>query len=313
MNYNQVKKGLDGYSVPEVDRYINYLKFLESDTKDNEKVNWWFPQFTDEQAIGIYKKVAIDKLFIDGESITLQFKKKVIVSYDYNAYKNRVLMVYPESTFDMQLIMEYPNGSKDDFSFLKESGKVIYSHKIKDPFDDNAKIYGVYCIIKNSRGEFLETLNMSTIEQMKKVAKIKTIWDQWFSEMVLKSVIKRACKRHFKDITTNIDNIDNENYDLNNSEKVDFDEAIELKIEKATTFPELKTLFGEKANVKDEVSFMKSLEAKKQKLLSALPEITADDYPKAIKMLQSGKTITNLLYIWKINEDVQQTLCDSAI
>jgi len=54
MNFNQVKKGLEGYSVPEVDRYINYLKFLESDKdKDRKPRNAWFSYFTDDAAIDI--------------------------------------------------------------------------------------------------------------------------------------------------------------------------------------------------------------------------------------------------------------------
>jgi hypothetical protein len=212
----------------------------------------------------------------------------------------------------MQLIYEYPDGTKDDFSFLKQNGKVIYSHQIKDPFDNNAKIYGVYCIIKNRRGEFLEPLNMATIEQMKSAAKLKNVWDKWFSEMVMKSVIKRACKRHFKDITQNMDNIDNENYDLEKS--VDFDEVIKKKITESTTFAELTKIYkAENKTISDKVNFMKLLGDRKEELLALLPEITKKDHEKAIKMLQSGKTIKELLLIWKIDEETQQTLASDAL
>ena len=34
--------------------------------------------------------------------------------------------------------------------------------------------------------------------------------------MVLKSVIKRSCKRHFKDLVTNIEETDKDNYNLDN-------------------------------------------------------------------------------------------------
>jgi len=39
----------------------------------------------------------------------------------------------------------------------------------------------------------------------KAVATTKNIWNEWESEMVLKSVIKRACKRHFRDIVVNVE------------------------------------------------------------------------------------------------------------
>lgn len=307
MNYNQVKSGLSGYSVPEVDRYINYLKFLETDKdREGKPRNAWFKYLKDEQAIDLYKKVSIDNLFIDGETITIQFKGKVMVSYNYQAYKNRVLNIYPESKFDIQVVYE-----GDEFSFRKESGSVIYSHKLVDPFNTEREIIGTYCIIKNNRGEFLETLNMTDIKKMKSVAKTQRIWDQWFSEMVLKSVIKRACKRHFKDITQNIDKIDNENYDLS---KVGFDETIEKKITEITVIGDLGKLYkSEKSNVEDEIKFVELLGERKDELMELLPEFGLTDNAKAIKMLKSGSKMSDLLVIWKIDEEMQQTLASEAL
>lgn len=229
-----------------------------------------------------------------------------MVSYNYQAYKNRVLNIYPETLFDIQIVQK-----GDDFSFRKENGKVIYSHKINDPFNPQPEIVGVYCIIKNKRGEFLETLNMTDIEKMRNVAKTKNVWDEWFSEMALKSVIKRACKRHFKDITQNIESIDNENTDLN---RVSFDEEIQKKIDEAQTIAELGKLYkDEKNNVTDEVAFITLLSERKEELRNLLPELAEADKSKAIEMLKSGKSTADLLNIWKISDEELQTLVAEAL
>jgi len=305
MNYETIKKGLAQFDASEVMRYVNYLKVLETSKDRNGTLkNPWFRFFKENQAIDIYKNVAIDGLSIDGETITLQFKGKVMVSYNYQAYKNRLLNAYPETKFDIQIVHK-----NDDFSFRKENGKVIYSHKINDPFNNDSEIIGTYCIIKNKRGEFLETLNMTDIKKMRAVAKTKNVWDNWFSEMVLKSVIKRACKRHFRDITHNIENIDNENNDL---ERVGFDEVIQKKIEGVKTIAELNKLYrDEKNNVSDEVGFVNLLKERKAELQQFLPELKDKD--KAIEMLKQGKRPDDLLSIWKISDEMMETLISEAL
>jgi hypothetical protein len=254
----------------------------------------------------VYIKVAIDGLSIDGETITLQYRKKLIISYNYQAYKNKVLLIYPESIFDMQLVHK-----GDSFSFRKESGKVIYSHEIKEPFKRDKEIIGTYCIVKNSRGEVLETLEMEEVAKMKNTSKMKGIWDAWFGEMVLKSVIKRACKRHFRDITTNMDNLDNEGYE---PENVTIDSLIQTKISEVKTFDELGTLYHkEEGNVKDKVRFTQLLGDRREELKAALPEITEADHEEAIEMLKSGKRPSQLLFKWRIDKDTQELLISKAV
>ena len=300
MNYDIIKGKLQNYKVDEVTVYISYLRFLESDNKDGVKVNKWFGFFTEQQAIDIYIKVAKDGVYIDGETITLQFKGKVMASYDYHAYKNRVLNIYPESIFDIENVYE-----GDKFSFRKENGKIIYSHAFGNPFVADRKLIGCYCIIRNSRGEFIETLDLKEIMKMRAVAKTKKVWDTWFSQMSLKSVIKRACKIHFKDITGNMDNIDNEQ---NDPERLTIDEVIQKKIETAS-FVDLGVIYKEDINnVSDKEVFMKLLGERKQELKDLLPNITKEDYAKALEMLKEGKKMENLLLIWKIDEDTQNEL-----
>jgi len=264
MNYTNVQKLLADYDQAQVSVFTAYLKKLETEKDRNKQLkNKWFGYFKDEQAVDLYKKVALDNLFIDGDTITLQFKGAVIVVYDYNAYKNKLLNVYPESLFDIQNV--YDN---DQFSFKKENGRVAYTHQFGNPFDTTRKIVGCYCIIKNNRGEFIETLNLDDIEKMKAAAKTQKIWEQWYGEMVLKSVIKRACKRHFKDVVHNIEKLDNENYDL---ETIDLGANMKKEIEDCDTLEKLETYYHDnKGEVKDHVAFIKLIAERKTELTKNL-------------------------------------------
>lgn len=240
MDYAKLKIELQKYdSYDEVDVYFNYLKKLETekDTKTGDLKNKWFQYFTEKQAADLFRKVNIDGLFIDGDTIILQFKGSVMLSYNYQAYKNKLLNIYPETLFDIQNVHE-----GDKFAFKKESGKVIYSHEITNPFETDKKIIGCYCIVKNSRGEFIETLNMDDIKKMRAVAKTDFIWKAWEGEMILKSVIKRACKRHFKDLVVNIEKTDNEDYDLEKPLIIEeSDELAKATLEAAKNLDELKS------------------------------------------------------------------------
>lgn len=262
MNYQELKALLSEYDPNKVNVYLSYLKELEtSKGRDKQPKNKWFPFFKPSQAAALYKKVAIDNLYIDGDTITLVNKGRVMINYNYHAYKNKLLNIYPETMFDVQNV--YNN---DSFSFKKDSGKVKYTHDFGNPFDPKRKIIGCYCVIKNNRGEFIETLDMEDIKKMRNVAMTQTIWNAWESEMILKSVIKRACKRHFKDIVVNIEVLDNENYDL---EKADLDFNIQDVIEKCETLEDLSNVYQRyKGKVKNEPEFLTILGEKKKEILA---------------------------------------------
>lgn len=200
-----------GYDKKQVAVYASYLdKLANEKDKDNQIKNPWFRYFKPEEKIAIYEKVSQTGVWIDGETVTLIYRKGVSVNYDYSAYKNRVLASYPETQFDPQIVYE-----GDEFSFEKKNGRVIYTHKMKNPFKNDKKMIGAYCVIKNNRGEFVTQLTPADVAKMRSAAKSDFIWKAWEDQMWLKSVIKRACKLHFKDITGAMDKIDNEeNYDL---------------------------------------------------------------------------------------------------
>jgi len=248
MDYKKLKNNLgNDHPAVRVDIFINYLKQLEAEKKQNDNKEWvikntWFfnKSFTEEVVIDLFNKVAKDNIFIDGDSITLGNNfGKISVTYNFQAYKNLVLNIYPESIIDIQLVYK-----DDDIFFKKDSGKVIYEHTITDPFAVKKEIIGAYCVIKNKRGEFLETINKDDIVKFKAVAKTKTMWNEWEGEMVKKSIIKRACKTHFKDIVQNVDEIDNENYDLS---KV----GLNLTDEQTTLLLRLEKILPEQ--IKDDV------------------------------------------------------------
>lgn len=232
MDIKAIKNGLSDHDPTKVEIYINYLVEL-STVKDRDKKlkNPWFKYRTDQELINNFKKVATDGLSIDGEHITLQ---STGISYDYIAFKNKMMLTYPESIIDVGLVYK-----DDTFKFEKQSGKVVYTHQINNPFNqDENNIIGGYCVIKNKRGEFITILSKDNIEKHRKVARTDSIWKAWYHEKCLVVIIKKACKQHFQDIYQNIETIDNENYDLSKSLEVDIDDK--SSIESITTIEELR-------------------------------------------------------------------------
>lgn len=224
-----MKHLLTDYNSASVDIYDAYIKSFKQDEKTPAPAK----AMSNEVYANLFKKEAKKGLFIDGENITVQCrfvkgKPILVVSYDYHAYKNRVISAYPESVFDFDIVYD-----GDTFSFSKDSGKVSYTHEKNNPFDLDKKILGAYGIIKNKRGEFIETLNTKDIEKMKKSSTMAFIWDTWFDRMVKKSIIKRICSVAFNDITSDLSKVDNENespnYALFSQEIVDAIKAIETK------------------------------------------------------------------------------------
>ena len=184
-------------------------------------------------------------LAVDGVNVVITGSNMAMVTF--HGYKNKVLATYPETEFDVQLVRE-----GDQFSVAKESGAVVYSHTMGDPFEtEEKKIKGAYVVFKNKRGEFIETLNMTDFEKMKKASKQGYLWGEWASEFWLKSVIKRACKRHFYDIVEEIDKLDNDDYgagapipspDETAEKKAKVDAALEL-VSKAPDLAALNASF----------------------------------------------------------------------
>jgi hypothetical protein len=194
-----------GGETLETKRFISYVDTINKKDKKGTDLSFGM---SIQDMIKIYAKYAAIGITLDGINGVFTGYNRVFITWV--GYKNKVLSVYPESEFDTQLVRE-----SDITSFAKESGSVVYSHTISNPFDSNKGIIGAYCVIKNKRGEFLETLGKDDFEKMKAASLVSSTWDKWESEFWLKSVIKRACKRHFNDIVSDIEIVDNQDYDTN--------------------------------------------------------------------------------------------------
>lgn len=230
-----MQERLDKYDSVAVSLYIRYIEKLqtERDKKTTQLKNPWSLKVGLDGWVAYFEKVAATGFYIDGDNITVGNNG---ISLNYQAYKNLVLKKYPEATFDMQLVRE-----GDVFSFKKESGKVYYTHEFSNPFAD-AKYIGGYCVIKLRTGEFIELLSVKDLEQIRKTAKTDYIWKEWLGEMYLKTIIKRACKRHFKDAVETLDNMDNDNYELPENEGAD--DLIQADIDACATSEELTALWN---------------------------------------------------------------------
>lgn len=216
-----IKNLLKEYDEQEVDVFASYcVKLLLARKKDKSLRNPWMQKKTSEQMAELFKRVKKQGLTFDGVHITLQYTG---VCFDYQAYKNKMYIAYPESKIDIQLVRD-----GDDFSFEKKSGKVIYTHKMKETFSGK-EVVGVYCVIKNRRGEFFLPLSKQDILKRRKKAKTDSIWKEWPEEMIMKTVIKRACNLHFNDVIQGVEEMDNENYDLENPIDLDLEWKQEIE------------------------------------------------------------------------------------
>ena len=260
MDFEKIKTELKEYPQVKVENYLNYLKKLETEkNKDGSLKNSWVKNRSEKVFIDCFKKVADIGLYIDGDIVSIQ---STGISLSYNAYKNLVLQKYPETKFDLQLVKD-----GDEFEFSKENGKVNYFHKMNSAFE-NKDVIGGYCIIKNKLGDFIELLGKYELEKIRKTAKTDYIWSQWTNEMYLKTIVKRACKRHFKDAVVELEEEDNKNYDLENV--LDGDIKIKQEIEEIKTLEELTKYYienKEKINVKD-IKIFNSCITKRKKELS---------------------------------------------
>jgi len=198
----------------DVKKFASYILRLVLDMKYGKPKNYWVQNRTEAEMADLFKRVAKEGLVFDGVNITLQ---STGISYNYVAFRNKMLLVYPESKIDLALVYE-----GDKFSAKKKDGKVFYDHEIANPFGQKDEdIKGGYCIIKNKRGEYLETMSPEEIEKHRKVAKTDYIWRSWFREMCKKTIIKKACSQHFRDVFAGMEKEDNRAYELENPVNID--------------------------------------------------------------------------------------------
>lgn len=158
---------------------------------------------------------------LDGVNVVLTGRNMAMITF--HGFLNKVKSLHPDIFFDVQLVRE-----GDVFKFAKESGSVVYTHEIANPFDDKP-IVGAYAVVKlNNEGgdESLELLNLRDFTEMKSKSRNAKIWDQWPTEFWRKSVIKRACKVYFSEEIAELEKIDNDDFGLEDDTTLENKNAI---------------------------------------------------------------------------------------
>lgn len=208
-NLGTVKKLLldKGKNTQKVEKSIAYL----SSTDQTDK-------HTDMELYSLITKYINAGVNLDGTNVVLTGKNMGLITF--HGYMNKVKQLHPNVFFDVQLVKD-----GDAFEFKKVDGRVKYTHEFKDPFGAN-KIVGAYCVVKlnnESDDESLELLTSEDFQKMKSSSRNSSTWNKWESEFWRKSVIKRACKVYFAEEIRELENIDNEDYGLNDEELVSDD------------------------------------------------------------------------------------------
>jgi len=235
----QITALLENEDTEHVDAYSSYCQRIatETDKKTGQLKNPFMKTKSAKQLADLFKRVKKEGLVFDGKHVTLQ---STGISFDYIAYKNKMLLAYPESMIDVGVVK-----TGDTFTLENEDGKIKYKLTIAEPFKtaDSNSIEGAFCIIKNKRGEFSTLLSKEDIQKHKRVAKTSMIWDTWFKEMVLKTVIKKGCKYHYDDIFEGMNTIDNESIDLDKAVLPEVDHAkVDEVVKKIESIKEIKEL-----------------------------------------------------------------------
>lgn len=259
---SKIKELLHEYEQDDVKIFCAYIQdLLNAKEKNSEKMkNWWMAFKNEDYFANAFVKIAKEWLLFDWINITLQ---STWISLNHVAYKNKMMKIYPESLIDLELVYRW-----DTFSSSKESGKVIYSHKIADPFvRKDVDILWGYIVIKNRRWEFITHMGMADILKCKATAKTQDIWDKWFPQMCRKTIGKAWYSQHFRDEFQVLEEIDNENYDPTITTPEKRSEVDEINA--ITTIEELKAYW--EANKGKWKEFAAEITRRKSEILDSLP------------------------------------------
>lgn len=109
----------------------------------------------------------------------------------------------------------------DEFSTEQNAAQGSFKHIRANPFDirsDN-DVIGAYAFLQweSTPGHLasqVTTITKAEIAKMRAVATTDYVWKQWFGEMAKKSVIRRASKYNFAALTHDLDERDNDNFDI---------------------------------------------------------------------------------------------------
>lgn len=257
----KIKDGLSKYNQEEVKFYLeSIVQEMNAKDKNGNLKNSFYKNLTSLTLVKYFQTIKNEGLIYDNKHVRIGFKG---IEYDYVAYKNKMLSVYPDSKIDLQLVYK-----DDTFSVEKSEDGIKYKHIFGNTFNrTNEDIIGGYCIIKNQRGEFITTLSKEDLNKHRKIAKTQNIWNEWFVEMCMKTIFKKATKFHFDDIFETMNEEDNKEIDLSKSGITDKDNEIAEKINEIKTSEELAKFYNDnKDKVENKAIFNKLITNKKNEI-----------------------------------------------
>ena len=136
-----------------------------------------------------FMKAAQDGLLLDGrEAAAVPYKNQVsylpmvdgIIKLMHNSGLIKTIsadVVYKNDCF------EYEKGSK---AYVKHMPLLS---------GDRGERYAVWCYVKTTNdGEYIEIMDMKSIEDCRKVAKSQNVWNAWYDQMAKKTILKRMAK-----------------------------------------------------------------------------------------------------------------------
>jgi recombinational DNA repair protein RecT len=157
---------------------------------------------------------------IDGRGLAYLVREKFEARFTpgYKGYINRVCEF--NSTADFQVGMVFEG---EEFSVSRENGVDSYHHNVNTPFpqgvDYKARLIGAYCYLSYTKGgryyAKLERISTEDINKIRSKARTDSVWNEWLSEQIIKTVVRRSTKIPFASVVASLDAIDNESYDLN--------------------------------------------------------------------------------------------------
>ncbi len=206
--------------VKDIDRATRIASDILSLRSSNEKI----AQCSNQSLVDCVKDALALGLTIDKNQYCwlVPFKNKATLQIGYKGYINKVKQNFPDAQFDIGLVHE-----GDDLCVSSDSiSGATYSLKKKNPFqNDVEELQGVYCFIKAGGRGYFEAIGKTELELIKSKNQTEknnkkyknndvSVWDEWYGEMAKKSVIKRACKLHFAQQISDLEEYDNKQYDL---------------------------------------------------------------------------------------------------
>lgn len=196
------------------------LNEIRKSTGDSEKD---LTKATPESIINTCIDAASMGLFIDGRKHAFLVKRwnkniaaeEVTLQIGYPGYLARLDQQLKGFVAVVELVY-----TGDEFSTAQEGSKASFTHRRLNPFDIRADsdVVGAYAYLEWQEGERvvskMTTIDKNEIAKMRKAATMSAIWNNWFGEMAKKSAIRRACKYNFAALTHDLDERDNDSFDL---------------------------------------------------------------------------------------------------